>query len=130
MSKKIIGLIKKTSFLFLGLLLPFLARATEFTPSYEKLYNPLPDNQLFCPTAVCDLQQFVLLIMRDILQLIPVVSVLFIIIGGFQIITAAGNEERYIKAKRTILWAVLGLVVAFLSFSIISVVQNLLQGNL
>ena len=45
-------------------------------------------------------------------------------------ITAAGNEEALTKAKKTIVWAILGLVLALLSFSIIAIVQDLLQSNI
>ncbi|HYV34046.1 MAG TPA: hypothetical protein VE973_04335 [Candidatus Limnocylindria bacterium] len=107
------------------LVVPVLAKA-DFSRTYENLYNPLPSGELFCPTVACDLTQLFLLLIRDILQLVPIVSVLFIIIGGFQMVSSAGNEERLVKAKKTILWAVMGLVFALLSFSIIAIVKNLL----
>jgi uncharacterized membrane protein YjfL (UPF0719 family) len=37
-----------------------------------------------------------------------------------------GNEEAVSAAKKTITWAVIGLVIALLSFSIVAIVQNLL----
>ena len=112
-------------FLVIWAALPLLARA-DISSSYEKLYNPLPENQLVCLSAACDLREFFLLIIRDILQLIPIAAVLFIIIGGFQMVSSAGNEERLLRAKKTITWAVLGLVFALLSFSIIAIVKNFL----
>jgi len=108
---------------------PLLARGADFSNTYEKLYNPLPENQLVCLSRVCDLVEFLVLIIRDFLQLIPIVSVLFIIIGGFQMVMSAGNEERLIKAKKTITWAVLGLVFALLSFSMVAIVRNILSAN-
>ena len=115
----------------IGLVLIFLPSVVSaaLSQKYEALYNPLPPNELVCPTAACDLTQMFLLIIRDILQLIPVVAVLAIIVGGFQMISSAGNEERLIRAKRTVLWAVLGLAVAILSFSIIAIVKNFLGSN-
>jgi uncharacterized membrane protein len=47
------------------------------------------------------------------------VAVLFLIVGGLQYITAAGNEKRSEAAKSTILYAVIGLVVILLSFVIV-----------
>ena len=108
--------------------LPLLAKA-DFSRSYDSLSNPLPSDELFCPTVACDLTQLFLLVIRDILQLVPIASVLFIIIGGFQMVASAGNEERLIKAKRTILWAVLGLIFSMLSFSIVAIVKNFLQAG-
>jgi len=109
--------------------IPLAARA-DLVQGYEKLYDPLPSNELVCPTVTCDLRQMALLILRDILQLVPIASVVAIIFGGFQMVASSGNEERVLKAKRTIFWAIAGLVFAFLSFSIIAIVQNLLGAKI
>lgn len=103
-----------------------LISSASFSNTYERLYNPLPSNELFCPTVSCDLVQMVLIITRDILQLVPITAVLAIIIGGFQMIASSGNEERLLKAKRTVLWAILGLIISILSFSIVAIVQSFL----
>jgi len=34
-----------------------------------------------------------------------------IIIGGIQYMTSAGNEEKTNKAKKTILWAIIGIAI-------------------
>lgn len=107
--------------------LPSIALAAGITEKYDQLYNPLPSNEIIaCPTVACDLTQMVLLITRNILQLIPIASVLFIIIGGFKMMASQGNEEKLKDAKRTIYWAIVGLIIAFLSFSIIAIARNLL----
>lgn len=44
---------------------------------------------------------------------------LFLIIyGGIIIMTAAGNEERYTKGKKVIYWAVIGVLIIGVSYSI------------
>jgi uncharacterized protein (UPF0147 family) len=53
-----------------------------------------------------------------------------IIIGGYQMVTSAGNEEGYKKAKQTITYAVIGLVIAVLSYSVAAIVENTLGANL
>ena len=45
-------------------------------------------------------------------------------------VISSGDEEAYTKAKKTITWAVLGLAVALLSFSIVAIVEDLLQVNI
>ena len=106
-----------------------LVVAASVSKTYELLYNPLPSEGLICPTAACDLTQMFLIIIRDILQLVPIAAVLAIIIGGFQMISSSGNEERLLRAKRTVLWAVLGFIATILSFSIIAIIKNLLNSN-
>lgn len=121
--------IKIIFFGFLILFLPLTAFAQNLGQKYEQLLNPLPENELICLTRTCDLLSLFLLIIRDILQIIPIVSVIFIIIGGFKMISSSGNEQKLAEAKRTVVWAVLGLVVAVLSFSIIAIVQNLIGAS-
>ena len=89
--------------------------------SASQLYNPLPEE---------DLTHVFLLILQGFLGIIGIWAVMFVFIGGFQMVMAAGDEERYTKAKKTITWAILGLIVALLSFSIIAIVQDVLQANI
>lgn len=65
-------------------------------------------------------------IMKGFFGVIAVWAGTFVVIGGFQLVVSAGNEEVVLKAKKTILWAVLGLAVAVLSFAIIAIVENLI----
>lgn len=83
----------------------------------ETLYNPLPTESL---TGT------ILTIAKGFLAIVALWAVVFIIIGGFRMVLSQGNEEAYLAAKKTITWAVLGVVVAMLSFSIIAIVQSLL----
>lgn len=114
------------------LLLPFgLARAADQSGFNQFLYNPLPSpQQLYCPTAYCDLKEMLLYITASFLRIIPIAAVLFIIVGGYQIMMSSGNEEMLLRGKRTVTWAILGLVVALLSFSIVAIVANLVGAKI
>ena len=50
-------------------------------------------------------------------------AVLFIIIGGIQMLTAYGSDEKIGKAKKTITWAIIGLLIAILSYAIVSIIS-------
>ena len=52
-------------------------------------------------------------------------SVIFLIVGGLQVITSTGNPQRLAKAKSTLTWAVLGLVVAISAFAIVNFVTGM-----
>ena len=56
---------------------------------------------------------------------IPLASV-FILIGAFQFMTAGGSEERIRKGKKTLLWAIIGLMIILLTNAIISIIQDVL----
>jgi len=62
------------------------------------------------------------------LTLIGVIAVLVLIIGGFQYITAAGNPEAVGKAKGTIMYAIIGIIVALLSYTIIYFILKQISG--
>lgn len=55
-----------------------------------------------------------------ILLFAAAVAVLFLILGGLQYVTSAGNKDRIEKAKQTILYAVIGLIVIALSYVIVT----------
>jgi hypothetical protein len=55
-------------------------------------------------------------------------AVLFIIIGGFNYVTSAGNAENVTKAKNRIISALVGLVIIALAWTIITyVIDNIIQ---
>ena len=56
-------------------------------------------------------------------------AVVFVIIGGYQYITSAGNEEQSEKGKKTLLNAIIGVVVIVLAYVIINVIVNTVSGS-
>lgn len=53
---------------------------------------------------------------------IGIVAVIMLIIGGFRYILAGGNTQNVTAAKDTILYAVIGIVVALLAYAIVNFV--------
>ncbi len=66
-----------------------------------------------------DLKQTVVNIIQWVLGILALVAVLMIIVGGFQWMTAAGNDERIDKAKKIISAAVIGLIIVLLAWAIV-----------
>jgi hypothetical protein len=56
-----------------------------------------------------------------------IISVIMIIVGGLRYVTSAGNASAVTGAKNTIIYAVIGLVVAFLAFAIVNWVLTLFK---
>ena len=83
-------------------------------------------------SVVCDQQKNgeakTLAFVRDIIALlltvIGIISVIVIIVGGIRFATSNGNAEQVKSAKNTILYAIIGLVVAVLAFPITTFVLN------
>jgi hypothetical protein len=55
---------------------------------------------------------------------IGIISVIVIIVGGIRYTTSNGDSNKVTQAKNTILYAVIGLVVALLSYAIVTFVVN------
>ncbi|OGE80492.1 MAG: hypothetical protein A2660_01370 [Candidatus Doudnabacteria bacterium RIFCSPHIGHO2_01_FULL_45_18] len=68
-------------------------------------------------------------IIQLLLAFAGIVAVLYLIIGGFRYITAAGNEETAEQAKKTIQNSIIGLIVILLSYVIVTVIVNAALGN-
>ena len=95
-------------------LLPVAARADENQAVVEAVK---PDS-----AASGDLQTNVRNIINALLLLIGIVAVVMLIIGGFRYVVSSGNEKNTKAAQETILYAVIGIVVALLSFVIVNFV--------
>jgi hypothetical protein len=65
-------------------------------------------------------------IVNILLFLIGAISVIMLIIGGIRYTISAGDSGNVTAAKNTILYAIVGLVVAFLAFAIVNYVLKAL----
>lgn len=63
-------------------------------------------------------------IVSFVLGILAGIAVIIIIIGGIMYVTSGGDASNLTKAKNTILYAVIGLIVAILSSAIIAFVNG------
>jgi hypothetical protein len=63
-------------------------------------------------------------VIQIIVAITGIASVIMIIIGGFRYITSSGDSNNINSAKNTILYAVIGLVVAIFGQAIVSFVLS------
>ena len=59
-----------------------------------------------------------------LLYLVGIVSVVMVIVSGIKMTTSAGNPGAVQKAKTTLIYAVVGLVIAVLAYAIINFVLD------
>jgi hypothetical protein len=57
--------------------------------------------------------------------IVAVSAVIFIIVGGVQMLTSAGNEEQVKTGQKTLLWAIIGLVASILAVAAVRIISNL-----
>lgn len=84
----------------------------------------LPVVNTVTPSGDMSIESVLSKIINAILLLTGGIAVLFLILGGLQYITSSGNKDKAEKAKQTILYAVIGLIVIALSFVIVAFVSQ------
>jgi len=67
-------------------------------------------------------------IIETLLLFISILALIAIIIGGYQYVSSGGNAEATAKAKSTITWGIIGLIVAFASYVIINFIVTSMTG--
>lgn len=68
-------------------------------------------------------------ILQIVFGIIGSIAVLIILIAGFKFISSSGNPESIAKARETIIYAIIGLVVAMLAEVIVSFVLFSVGGS-
>lgn len=63
-------------------------------------------------------------IISILLGLAGIIAVIFLIIGGYYWMTARGNETQVVSARKTVINALIGLVIVVLSYMIVQIVTN------
>lgn len=59
-----------------------------------------------------------------VLGIAGVVAIIFIIIGGYKYVVSQGNPQEVQKAKETIIYALVGLVIVMMAFTIVQFVTR------
>ena len=106
------------------------------TPSegYDACNNVLPGGST--PPGFCDEkgQDDLIATVKNVLNAVyfwvGIIAVIFIIIGGVNYTISQGDPGKVAKAKSTMLYAIVGLVVSLLAFAITEFVLNALGGNI
>lgn len=103
-----------TSSLVFSVAVPVFAQGITLT-------NPLGND---CTDLTCPL--------TAILNFLYTISIslcaIMVLVGGFQMITSAGDPEKFSKGRKTIIYAAIGFVVILLAGSVASLIRNIL-GN-
>ncbi|MBR2641258.1 hypothetical protein IKD49_02260 [Candidatus Saccharibacteria bacterium] len=64
-----------------------------------------------------------------ILYIVGIIAVIMLIIGGIKYVVSGGDSKKVTDAKNTVLYAIIGLVIAFLAFAIVNFVISALPSS-
>jgi uncharacterized membrane-anchored protein len=87
-------------------------------------FAALGDGKLVENTNSRSLVDFLGSIQSWLLGIVGGLSVLFIVYGGFLYVTSSGNQQKVETAKKTLTYAILGLVLVVLAGLIFSVITG------
>ena len=119
------SLIKKISGALLMALL-FMDRALASSTSGAFWTNPQGGTSTVTATATGTLGQNIATVINYGLGLLGLVAVGFLIYAGILMVTAGGNDEQVTKARKIIMYAVVGIVIILLSYTIVTFVTSAL----
>jgi len=109
-----------------------VAHAIDTTKPEVKLAKPvggdiLPGGQLYQTNIRSGFvfSKLIPFVIKYLIGLAAALAVIAIMIGGYQYLTAYGDTEQHKKATKTIMWAVLGLVLCITAYAIVTLVASI-----
>ncbi len=86
--------------------------------------NGLTADECKNQTPVKDLNNTIANVINILSAIVGIVAVIIIIVAGFKYVTSAGNDQTVASAKKTLLYAIIGLIVVALAQIIVKFVLN------
>jgi type IV secretory pathway VirB2 component (pilin) len=108
-----------------------LAQRSLLTLSAFALWIPSAAAQFLGPVpniggAPGDIRQTILDVLGKVLNFMALVAVVVIVIAGIRLVIAGADEQQRDKAKKMIMYAIIGLVVIILASAIVSFIADTL----
>ena len=92
---------------------------------------PIAVSAAVLPTSCSELLTFLSsAVAQTLAAFIGAIAIIMILVAAFQFLTAGGDAEKVKTARGTIPWAVIGIVVALISFNIPGILSSFLGGAL
>lgn len=90
--------------------------------AFAQFAGESPDLGLPDASSPEDVRSTIIGVIEAVLNFLALIAVIVIIIAGIRLIVSQGEEEQKEKAKKTILYAIIGLVVVLFARVIVSLV--------
>ncbi len=102
---------------------------TSFTEFKGGLETPSTEGYAAGLTKATDARQFALNVTNFVLGFLGLTAVLVIIYGGFLYLTAAGEEDKTTKGKKSIQYALMGILIILGSYAIVNTILQAPSGT-
>ena len=80
------------------------------------------------PIAISTLQGVTASISNFLLLIAIPLTAIMALVGGFQMITAAGSPEKFANGRKTLMYAAIGFAVVLIAGGVASIIQNFIGG--
>ncbi|RLC38422.1 hypothetical protein DRH27_02290 [Candidatus Falkowbacteria bacterium] len=130
--KKKFSLILIIIIFFVILLNVSFVDATEYNAdgSIKKSSSPVELKNPLGGTGPADVNKVIGQVINGVLGIVGSLALLMFIYGGFTWMTAAGSSEKVTKGKDILVWAVVGLIVIFMSYAFVRLILvDILKGS-
>lgn len=97
--------------------------------AFAQFGGPIPDLPGTATGGSGQTRASVIKVINFVLTFLALVAVVFVIIGGVRILAAGGNEENVTKGRKTIIFAVVGLIIVFFARVIVGFFTSELAGQ-
>ena len=101
--------------------------ATQFAvgTAFAQLPEPKPIPGLPDEGNVDGIKDLIVRLIQIVLDFVLLIAVVFVIIAGIRLIVSGGDEAQKDKAKQTIIYVIIGIIVILFARVIVSLVNNL-----
>ncbi|MBM3209738.1 hypothetical protein FJZ39_00105 [Candidatus Saccharibacteria bacterium] len=88
----------------------------------------LADPAFAAESDVQQIENFIRSIIRVVAGFAGLVATGFFVFGGFTYITSSGNPEHLDRAKKTLIWAAIGLGITIAAFVLSNIITDIATG--
>lgn len=110
-----------------GITLGLLAPLAVAFPAFAGTVDPCPTGQFkgLCGLSADKLGPVISAVVTLLLIIATLISLFFLIWGGIRWVTSGGDKAKVESARNTIIAAIIGLVIAFLAYFILTLVLSI-----
>ncbi len=93
--------------------------------AFAQLPDPTPIPGLPDEANVGDIKTLIVSIVTTVLDFVLLIAVVYVIVAGIRLIVSGGDEAQKDKAKQTIIYVIIGIIVILFARVIVSLVNSL-----
>ena len=97
--------------------------------AYAGIFGNVPSETELGGGPSGDARTIVLKVTKQVLSFMALIAVVVIVIAGIRLVVSQGEQEATEKGKKTILWAIVGLIVILLARAIVDFLATTVANN-